>query len=139
MFLNEYWVAAVGSAIGFLATVAAGLELPNARAQQSARRFSRSADPTATGPIARRNVRRIARSWRRLPRSPASSASNRARTTAIGRPIGKRSKRPETEAAASAEKGDYAAAIRQYSAAIRKIMKKFREQGRTTEDSSAPF
>jgi hypothetical protein len=41
------------------------------------------------------------------------------------------------EAAALAEKGDHTEAIRRYSAAIRKIMKKFREHGRSTEDSSA--
>jgi len=35
-----------------------------------------------------------------------------------------------------AEKGDHAEAIRRYGAAIRKIMKKFREHGRTTEDGS---
>jgi hypothetical protein len=42
-----------------------------------------------------------------------------------------------TEAAALEEKGDHAGAIRQYSAAIRRVMKKFREHGRTTEDSAA--
>jgi hypothetical protein len=43
------------------------------------------------------------------------------------------------EAAASAEKGDHVAAIRQYGAAIRNIMKKFRGGGGTTEDSVAPY
>jgi hypothetical protein len=42
-----------------------------------------------------------------------------------------------SEAAALVDKGDYAGAVRQYSAAIRKVMKKFREHGRTTEDGSA--
>jgi hypothetical protein len=44
-----------------------------------------------------------------------------------------------TEAAALAEKGDHAEAIRRYGAAIRKIMKKFREHGRTTEDGAGGF
>jgi hypothetical protein len=38
-----------------------------------------------------------------------------------------------TKAAEAAEKGDYVDAIRQYSTAIRKIMKQCREHARTTE------
>ena len=83
-------------------------EIRSIEPQTRARRFSRLADHTAMVLIARQSVRRIAKSSPRSPKSPQNSASNPTRITAIAHPIGKRSKHARAEAAALAEKGDYA-------------------------------
>ena len=133
---NEYWAAAAGSAVGFLAVVAAGIGI-------------RKSSPAVCPPI-----QSIGGPYGNGPYRKAKCAPNSQIVATLAEIAGKLreqssknhgSRAPDwesfeaarTEAAALAEKGDHAGAIRRYSAAIRKIMKKFREHGRTTEDNSS--
>ena len=134
--LNEYWVAAVGSAIGFLGAVAAGLGMRSSGLTVCPP-IQSIGGPYGNGPYRKakcapnsRAVATLAEIAAKLREQSNKNHGNRALDWDSFEAA-------RAEAAAAAEKGDHAAAIRQYSAAIRKIMKKFREQGRTTEDASA--
>jgi len=133
---NEHWAAAVGSAIGILATGAAGMSF-------------RTSSPATCPPI-----QSIGGPYGNGPYRKAKCAPNSQVVATLAEIAGKlreqsnknhANRSPDwqsfeavrSEAAALAEKGDHAEAIRRYGAAIRKVMKKFREQGRTTEDGSA--
>lgn len=133
--VNEYWAAAAGSAIGFLAVVAAGLGM---RTSSSAvcPPIQSIGGPYGNGPYRKAKcapnsqiVATLTEIAGQLREQSNKNHGNRA-------PDWEAFEAARTEAAALAEKGDHAAAIRRYSAAIRKIMKKFREHGRTTEDNS---
>jgi protein phosphatase len=132
---NEYWIGAVGSAIGFLASVAAGLGMRTSGPGRCPP-IQSIGGPYGNGPYRKaqctpnsRAVATLAEIAEKLREQSNKNHSNRA-------PDWDSFEAARAEASASAEKGDYAAAIRQYGAAIRKIMKKFREQGRTTEDTA---
>jgi PPM family protein phosphatase len=131
----EFWAAAVGSAIGFLAAIAAGLKMrgPNSAVCPPIQSLG---GPYGNGPYRKAKcapnsqvVATLAEIAGKLREQSNKNHANRA-------PDWQSFEAVRTEAAAFAEKGDHAEAIRRYSAAIRKVMKKFREQGRTTEDSS---
>jgi len=133
--LHEYWPVAIGSAIGFVAVAVAGIT-------------SRTSSPAVCPPI-----QSIGGPYGNGPYRKAKCAPNSQIVATLAEIAGKLreqsnknhgNRAPDwdsfeaarTEAAALAEKGDHAGAIRRYGAAIRKIMKKFREHGRTTEDNS---
>src|SRR5262249_9031948 len=128
--------AAGGSAIGFLAVVAAGIGI---RKSGSAicPPIQSIGGPYGNGPYRKAKcapnsqiVATLADIAAKLREQSNKNNGNRA-------PDWQSFEVAQTQAAALAEKGDFAEAIRQYGAAIRKVMKKFREHGRTTEDGSA--
>jgi protein phosphatase len=133
--LHEYWPAAVGSAIGLVASLAAGLALRTS-GQSDCPPIQSIGGPYGNGPYRKakcapnsRVVATLAEIAGKLREQSNKNHGNRA-------PDWQSFEAAQADAAAAAEKGDHAAAIRLYSAAIRKIMKKFREQGRTTEETS---
>lgn len=133
--IHEYWPAAIGSAFGFIAAVAAGLSLRTSTAA-TCPPIQSIGGPYGNGPYRkaecapnRQVVATFAEIADKLHEQSKKTHGNRA-------PDWQSFEADRTEAAALAEKGDYAEAIRRYGAAIRKIMKKFREHGRTTEDGS---
>jgi protein phosphatase len=132
---NEYWPGAIGSAIGFVASVAAGFLL-RAPAFAACPAIQSIGGPYGNGPYRKAKctpdpavVATLAGIAGKLRDEANKNHGNRA-------PDWSSFEELRSQAAEAAEKGDYAAAIRQYSAAIRTIMKKFREQGRTTTFSS---
>jgi PPM family protein phosphatase len=133
--MHEYWPAAVGSALGFIAAVMAGLTLRSPLAATCPPIHS-IGGPYGNGPYRKAKgapnpevVAIFAEIADKLHEQSKKDHGNRA-------PDWQSFETDRTEAAAFAEKGDYAEAIRRYGAAIRKIMKKFREHGRTTEDGA---
>jgi PPM family protein phosphatase len=133
--LKEYWAAAAGSAVGFLAVVAAGIGIRKS-SPAVCPPIQSIGGPYGNGPYRKAKcapnsqiVATLADIAAKLREQSNKNHGNRA-------PDWESFEAARTEAAALAEKGDHAGAIRRYSAAIRKIMKKFREHGRTTEDGS---
>jgi serine/threonine protein phosphatase PrpC len=132
---NEYWLAAGGSAVGFLAVVAAGIGIRKS-SLAICPPIQSIGGPYGNGPYRKAKcapnsqiVATLADIAAKLREQSNKNHGNRA-------PDWQSFETARTEAAALAEKGDFTGAVRRYSAAIRKIMKKFREHGRTTEDSS---
>ena len=133
--LREYWPVALGSAVGFVAVVIAGITLRTSN-QAMCPPIQSIGGPYGNGPYRKAKcapngqiVATLAEIAGKLREQSNKNHGNRA-------PDWDAFEAARTEAAALADKSDYAGAIRRYSAAIRKIMKKFREHGRTTEDSS---
>jgi PPM family protein phosphatase len=133
--LHEYWPAVAVSALGFIATVVAGLSLRTS-SPGVCPPIQSIGGPYGNGPYRKAKcapnsqmVATLADIAAKLREQSNKNHGNRV-------PDWQSFEAARSEAAALEEKGDHAGAIRHYSAAIRKIMKKFREQGRTTEDSS---
>jgi protein phosphatase len=133
--INEYWLGAFGSAVAFLATVAAGVAMRNST-PAGCPPIQSIGGPYGNGPYRKAKcapnsqvVATLADIAAKLREQSNKNHGNRA-------PDWASFEAAQAEATALKEKGDHAGAIRQYSAAIRKVMKKFREHGRTTEDSA---
>jgi serine/threonine protein phosphatase PrpC len=133
--MHPYWPGAIGAAIGLAAAVAAGLSL-RASTSSACPPVKSIGGPYGNGPY-RKAVctpnEKIVATLAEIA-SKLREQSNRERTN---RSFDWQSfEDARTKASAAADKRDYAEAIRQYSAAIRKIMKQCRNNGRTTEDSA---
>jgi protein phosphatase len=133
--VNEYWAAAIGSAVGFLAVVAAGLRMrtPGSTVCPPIQSIG---GPYGNGPYRKAKCAPNSHVVATLAEIAAKLREQSNKNHGSRAPDWDSFEAARSEAATSAEKGDHATAIRQYSAAIRGIMKKFREQGRTTEDGS---
>jgi protein phosphatase len=136
--LHEYWPAALGSAIAFVAAVGAGITLRTSSPAMCPP-IQSIGGPYGNGPYRKAKcapnpqvVATLAEIAGKLRDQSNKNHGNRA-------PDWQSFEAARTEAAALAEKGDHAEAIRRYGTAIRKIMKKFREHGRTTEDGAGGF
>jgi len=130
--LSQYWLGAAGSAVGFVAAVAAGIALRSSTTV-SCPPIQSLGGPYGNGPYRKakctpnqRMVSTLAEIATKLREQSNKERNNRTLDWhSFDDARGK--------AAAADEKGDYVDAIRQYSAAIRKIMKQCREHARTTE------
>ena len=131
--MNEYWPAAVGSAVGFLAAVFAGLTMRSGGSAAGAP-IQSIGGPYGNGPYRKAKCAPDSRIATTLAEIAAKLREQSGKKHGARSPDWEAFEAARSEAAALAEKGDYAEAVRRYSAAIRKVMKKFREQGRTTED-----
>jgi serine/threonine protein phosphatase PrpC len=132
---RENWPVAIGSAIGFVAVAVAGIT-SRASSLATCPPIQSIGGPYGNGPYRKAKcapnsqiVATLADIAAKLREQSNKNHGNRA-------PDWQSFEAARTEAAALAEKGEFTGAVRRYSAAIRKIMKKFREHGRTTEDSS---
>ena len=135
---NHYWIGAVGLAVGFIATVAAGIA-SRTSGPAACPPVQSIGGPYGNGPYRKANctpnsnvVATLAEIANKLCEQSNKNHGNRA-------PDWQAFEESRAEAAASEARGDHQAATRQYSAAIRRIMKKFREHGRTTEASPEHF
>jgi PPM family protein phosphatase len=133
--VSESWPVAFGSSVGFLLTIVAGLAMRNS-APAGYPPIQSIGGPYGNGPYRKAKcapnsqvVATLADIAAKLREQSNKNHGNRA-------PDWASFEAAQAEATALKEKGDHAGAIRQYSAAIRKVMKKFREHGRTTEDSA---
>ncbi|HVT26872.1 MAG TPA: PP2C family serine/threonine-protein phosphatase, partial [Lacipirellulaceae bacterium] len=136
---HDFWPAAVGSAVGFLAAVAAGLMMRTPPNATSCPPIHSIGGPYGNGPYRkaqctpnRHVVATLAEIAGKLREQSCKNHGNRALDW-------KAFEDSLNEAAASAEKEDHAIAVRKYSAAIRTIMKQCRQQGRTTEADTDGF
>ncbi len=132
---HEYWPAAIGSGIAFLATVYAGF-LMRESGSAACQSIQSIGGPYGNGPYRKAKCAPSSRMVATLA-DIASKLHEQAGKNHGGRsPDWEAFDAARSDAAALADKGDYAEAVRRYSAAIRKVMKTFREHGRTTEDAS---
>lgn len=131
--LSQFWLGAVGSGIGFVAAVAAGIALRSS-ATISCPPIQSLGGPYGNGPYRKAKCtpnQRVVATLAEIA-GKLREQSNKERNT---RTLNWQAfEDARGKAAAAADKGDYIDAIRQYSTAIRKIMKQCRGQGRTTED-----
>lgn len=134
--VNEHWLAALGSATGFLAAVAASLAMRNSPPAACPPIHS-IGGPYGNGPYRKAKCAPNSQVVATLADIAAKLREQSGKNHGSRAPDWASFEAARTEAAALEEKGDHAGAIRQYSAAIRKVMKKFREHGRTTEDSAS--
>lgn len=134
--LHGYWPAAAGSAIGFVATMAAGLSLRTS-SPGVCPPIQSLGGPYGNGPYRKAkcapNARVVATLAEIADKLREQSNKNHGRRALDWESF----EAARKEATVLAEKGDHAEAIRRFGAAIRKIMKKFREHGRTTDESSS--
>jgi hypothetical protein len=136
--LSQFWLGAVGSVIGLIAAVTAGIALRSS-ATIRCPPIQSLGGPYGNGPYRKakctpnpRVVATLAEIAGKLQEQSNKERNNRTLNwQAFEDARGK--------AAAAADKGDYIDAIRQYSTAIRKIMKQCRGQGRTTEDGPSDW
>jgi serine/threonine protein phosphatase PrpC len=135
----HYWPGAIGSAVGLVAAVAAGLMLRSSSTAMACPPIRSIGGPYGNGPYRKAKCtpnRQIVATLADIAgKLREQSCKNHAKRAFDWQAF----ENDQAEAAALAEKEDHAGAIRQYSAAIRRIMKQCREQGRTTEAASDGF
>lgn len=128
---NQYWIGAIGSAVGLVASLAAGVMLRTA-APMSCPPIQSIGGPYGNGPYRKAKCTPNGKVVATLAEIAGKlrEQSNKNHTSRAFDWQGFEDAR--TAAAAAAEKGDHVTAIRQYTAAIRKIMKRCRENNQTT-------
>ncbi len=135
----HYWPGTIGSAIGFVATVAAGLMLRSSSTANACPPIRSIGGPYGNGPYRKAkctpNRQIVAMLAEIAGKLREQSCKNHAKRALNWQAF----EDDLAEAAALAEKEDHAGSIRQYSAAIRRIMTQCREQGRTTEAAADSF
>jgi protein phosphatase len=133
--LKEYWLGAAGSLLGVMASVVAGLSLRTS-STQTCPPIQSIGGPYGNGPYRKAKAAPNSQVAATLAEIAAKLREQSNKNHGNRAPDWGAFEASRSAAEASAKNGDYAEAIRQYSAAIRKVMKKFREHGRTTEDTS---
>ncbi|HEX3599390.1 MAG TPA: PP2C family serine/threonine-protein phosphatase [Lacipirellulaceae bacterium] len=131
----EFWAGAIGSGVGLLAAVGAGLAF-RSRSLVPCPPIGPIGGPYGNGPYRKANctpnakvVTSLADLSTKLRELPEKNASDR-------KPDWNAFDKSSAEAKSASDRGDYPAAVRNYSAAIRGMMKQLREH-RPTVDSDA--
>ncbi len=128
----HFWPGAIGSAIGFIAAAVAGLKFRISTANNRPPTQS-IGGPYGNGPYRKATCTPNGRIVAMLA-DIAAKLREHSGDGKVNRELDWQAfDDARSEAAASATSGDYVAAIRQYSAAIRNVMKRYREQGRTVD------
>jgi protein phosphatase len=124
--VNQYWLGAIGSAVGFLAAAAAGLAFRGTR-PTACPPIGSIGGPYGNGPYRKIQCTPSGKVVAALAEIAMKLRDLPARETGYGRVKWEAFDKASTDAKAATDRGDFIGAVRNYSRAIRGIMKQLRD------------